>query len=269
MLALAITIDKSQGQTFIVYGLYLPRPVFSHGQLYVALSRISNPKNIKVFIDAVPGLQTLRHTRNIVFKEILLLSNDQIAEAESYTCIIPTGPPIENIKDQLECFFCCQPILTSMHIARWNGACECYTKKGMHRECIATWLKCPSCRAKIVAIETLRTEHRTFKVNPIIQQLYRFPQRFSDSPSWLYIPIIQAAFKFKVNHNTAIIIDTFIPPNVWNHIVHAYQQDFTSRDLCTSDYLSSVSLTHVDQCALLHSNQIDGFANMSRENIVQ
>lgn len=48
--AFAITINKSQGQTFEHVGLFLNEPVFSHGQLYVALSRSRNPDNIKLFI---------------------------------------------------------------------------------------------------------------------------------------------------------------------------------------------------------------------------
>ena len=36
-LSFAITINKSQGQTIPSVGIYLPRHIFSHGQLYVAL----------------------------------------------------------------------------------------------------------------------------------------------------------------------------------------------------------------------------------------
>jgi ATP-dependent exoDNAse (exonuclease V) alpha subunit len=34
-----MTINKAQGKTIPMVGVYLPEPVFSHGQLYAALSR--------------------------------------------------------------------------------------------------------------------------------------------------------------------------------------------------------------------------------------
>uniref|UniRef100_K3ZCL8 ATP-dependent DNA helicase n=1 Tax=Setaria italica TaxID=4555 RepID=K3ZCL8_SETIT len=47
-LSFAMTVNKAQGQTIPNVGIYLPEPVFSHGQLYVALSRATTAKNIKI-----------------------------------------------------------------------------------------------------------------------------------------------------------------------------------------------------------------------------
>uniref|UniRef100_A0A8I6WZN8 ATP-dependent DNA helicase n=1 Tax=Hordeum vulgare subsp. vulgare TaxID=112509 RepID=A0A8I6WZN8_HORVV len=47
-LSFAMTINKAQGQTIPVVGVYLPDPIFSHGQLYVALYRATAKRNIKI-----------------------------------------------------------------------------------------------------------------------------------------------------------------------------------------------------------------------------
>ena len=66
--AFAMTINKSQGQTINHVGLYLPSPVFSHGQLYVALSRCPRFENLHILIDHGPNSN---YTANIVYDEML------------------------------------------------------------------------------------------------------------------------------------------------------------------------------------------------------
>nr|XP_051196713.1 uncharacterized protein LOC127310053 [Lolium perenne] len=82
-LSFAMTVNKAQGQTIPNAGIYLPEPVFSHGQLYVALSRSTARKNVKILVIPDSGNKEKNsnaskkkssmgtYTKNIVYKEIL------------------------------------------------------------------------------------------------------------------------------------------------------------------------------------------------------
>jgi ATP-dependent DNA helicase PIF1 len=82
-LSFAMTVNKAQGQTIPNARIYLPEPVFSHGQLYVALSRSTARKNVKILVIPDAGNKKKNsnvskkkssigtYTKNIVYKEIL------------------------------------------------------------------------------------------------------------------------------------------------------------------------------------------------------
>ncbi|XP_015932488.1 uncharacterized protein LOC107458796 [Arachis duranensis] len=61
--------DKSQGQTLSTVGVYLSRPVFTHGQLYVALSRVSMHSGPKILSVNSNG-KVSDHTINVVYREV-------------------------------------------------------------------------------------------------------------------------------------------------------------------------------------------------------
>ncbi|XP_061363930.1 uncharacterized protein LOC133307434 [Gastrolobium bilobum] len=69
VVSFAMSIDKSQGQSLSHVGIYLFRPVFTHGQLYVAHSRVKSKQGLKILILDDNGCVTNR-TFNIVYKEV-------------------------------------------------------------------------------------------------------------------------------------------------------------------------------------------------------
>jgi len=67
-LSFAMTINKAQGQSVKWVGLNLRTPVFSHGQLYVALSRCTHPDRVfAIFREDEEGTKTT----NVVYTEVL------------------------------------------------------------------------------------------------------------------------------------------------------------------------------------------------------
>ena len=76
-LSYIMTIEKSQGQSFQKVGVFLPEPVFSHGQLYVAFSRARSFQDVKLQI--VPGATQgdcsgKKYTRNVVYNQVLSIN---------------------------------------------------------------------------------------------------------------------------------------------------------------------------------------------------
>jgi ATP-dependent DNA helicase PIF1 len=59
----------ASNQTLGHVGLYLPRPVFTHGQLYVAVSRVQTRDGLKILIgDGSDDCK--KSTVNVVYPEV-------------------------------------------------------------------------------------------------------------------------------------------------------------------------------------------------------
>ena len=67
-----MTINTLHGQTFRQVGVWLPSPMFSHGQLYVALSRVGDPLGLSIGAQLTTMMDRLvEGVANIVWNEIL------------------------------------------------------------------------------------------------------------------------------------------------------------------------------------------------------
>ncbi|XP_020965902.1 ATP-dependent DNA helicase PIF1-like [Arachis ipaensis] len=69
IMSFAMTINKSQGQTLSKVGIYLLRPVFTDGQLYVALSRVTSKDGLRVLLQDHGYLED-NCTMNVVYREV-------------------------------------------------------------------------------------------------------------------------------------------------------------------------------------------------------
>ncbi|XP_046666819.1 uncharacterized protein LOC124358560 [Homalodisca vitripennis] len=72
MLAYCMTGHKSQGQTIEYVGVDLRTDCFTHGQLYVLLSRVRRPDDIVVLVPDDRIVEGVAYAKNIVYDELLL-----------------------------------------------------------------------------------------------------------------------------------------------------------------------------------------------------
>ncbi|XP_056642868.1 ATP-dependent DNA helicase pif1-like [Diorhabda sublineata] len=137
-LAYGITINKSQGQSLTKAGVYLNGPCFTHGQLYVAFSRVGSADNVRILVnegnqqgdDLVDDNDSdcdLINDLNDFNTNNLLCNATQVlhfrTELQSLQSLLPSPPP---------------PPLLSLHQPNpkisvdldrfWQNGIPCYTK---------------------------------------------------------------------------------------------------------------------------------------------
>lgn len=74
-LAFGMTFNRAQGQSIEICGILLSSSVWTHGQLYVALSRCGDPRNVHIYANQEEfnriGLDpSIRYARNVVYTEL-------------------------------------------------------------------------------------------------------------------------------------------------------------------------------------------------------
>ena len=83
--AYSITINKAQGQTMKMVGVWLPDPVFSHGQLYVGCGRVGAPERLKLAVRC--NVRDPKYTRNVVYREVLTDTGEMLMQTQSEPAI--------------------------------------------------------------------------------------------------------------------------------------------------------------------------------------
>ena len=88
MISNKVHLNFQWGQTLKKVGLYLKKNVFSHGQLYVAFSRVSDPKDITVFLDEDENqhgwINESAYTKNVVFSNIVDDEVEKFKKSDDY-----------------------------------------------------------------------------------------------------------------------------------------------------------------------------------------
>jgi ATP-dependent DNA helicase PIF1 len=66
-----MTVNTSQGQSLTRVGVYSVKDFFSHGQLYVAASRVGNPEQFRILMLNHIDNTKCKEMINVIYKEIL------------------------------------------------------------------------------------------------------------------------------------------------------------------------------------------------------
>ncbi|ONM33246.1 hypothetical protein ZEAMMB73_Zm00001d041563 [Zea mays] len=144
-LSFAMTVNKAQGQTIPNVGVYLLEPVFSHGQLYVALSRATARSKVKIL--AIPVIDEKKkknwveknstingatYIKNIVYKEFIRkLDSTEFTNEERFQVmhnVDAKKPNIPGQTDHLENKNVLRPVSVRRRTAKLPAPVDAYVE---------------------------------------------------------------------------------------------------------------------------------------------
>ena len=95
-----LTSNKGQGQSYNVAGINLTQEFFGHGQLYVAMSRVTHPDGLKIFKPKSAKAGEENYMRNVVYQEIL--TNDPLPKQSRQAMSDPDDNTFDDTFDNFD-----------------------------------------------------------------------------------------------------------------------------------------------------------------------
>jgi hypothetical protein len=225
--AFAMTINKAQGQTLQRVGIFLPRPVFGHGQLYVAMSRCTSFRDVRIMVCNALGVRNKLFTSNVVYSEVL--ENRQVldnvtAAGEVMTGAATAAPVAVDASSNL----------SSQHVSS---------------TAMLTVNPLPSFARPITPIRRGGATLQELRLSAWYER-----SRNSNTFSWLFVPVILDALGIPAIQH----VPQAIRPGGWRRIIERYRRVFAAHGITEATLRETGALNEANYLPAEHQERLLG-----------